>query len=146
MLILNIFKFVAFKRRALTLIGRLSKRFAHFVKQDIAMFEILEKEKRSNYVGNDQEYYEFLQECANSNQDFSIELYIRVRYLLRFLNQCAQVRIKDLYVIFDNQTATQATAQSLSQNMPQCKTLQRLRKLEFTHSPALRESEFFIVK
>ena len=67
MLILNIFKFVAFKRRALTLIGRLSKRFAHFVKQDIAMFEILEKEKRSNYVGNDQEYYEFLQECANSN-------------------------------------------------------------------------------
>ena len=89
MVMLNIFKFVAFKRRALSLIGGLNKRYAHFVKQDIAMFEILEKEKRLNYVGNDQEYSEFLQECANSNQDFSIELYIRVRYLQRFLSQCA---------------------------------------------------------
>ena len=53
MVMLNIFKFVAFKRRALALIGQLNKRYAHFVKQDIAMFEILEKEKRLNYVGND---------------------------------------------------------------------------------------------
>ena len=71
------------------------------------MFEVLEKEKLSNHVGNDQEYAEFLQECANANKDFSIELYLRARYLPRFLSIATQVRIKDLYIIFDNQMATQ---------------------------------------
>jgi hypothetical protein len=46
MLVLNIFKFIAFRRHALCLIGQLSKKYASFVKQDMAMFEILEKEKR----------------------------------------------------------------------------------------------------
>ena len=49
------------------------------------MFEILEKEKRQNHVGSDQEYSEFIQECANPNKDFAIELYLRARYLPRFL-------------------------------------------------------------
>ena len=70
----------------------------------MALFEILEKEKRLNHVGSDQEYSEFLNSCTNArkSKDFSIELYLRARYLPRFLSQAAQVRIKDLYIIFDN--------------------------------------------
>ena len=45
-LILNIFKFIAYRRRALGTIGQLSKKYSTFVKQDIALFEVLEKEKR----------------------------------------------------------------------------------------------------
>ena len=60
MLVLNIFKFLAFRRQALFQIGRLSKKYANFVKQDMAMFEILEKEKRQNYICSDQEFSEFL--------------------------------------------------------------------------------------
>ena len=86
MLVLNIFKFLAFRRQALSTIGKLSKKYANFVKQDMAMFEILEKEKRLNHVGSDQEYSEFIQECANANKDFAIELYLRARYLPRFLS------------------------------------------------------------
>lgn len=107
MLVLNIFKFIAHRRQALCLIGQLSRRYASFVKQDMAMFEILEKEKRENHVGTDQECAEFLQECCDSsNKDFNIELYIRARYLSRLLTQCTHARIKDLYVIFDNPSAT----------------------------------------
>ena len=46
MLVLNIFKYLAYRRRALGLIGQLSKKYATFVKQDMALFEVLEKEKR----------------------------------------------------------------------------------------------------
>lgn len=85
MLVLNIFKFLAYRRQALCMIGQLSKKYASFVKQDMAMFEILEKEKRQNHVGTDQEYAEFVREFAQANKDFSIELYLRARYLPRFL-------------------------------------------------------------
>ena len=68
----------------------------------MAMFEILEKEKRQNYVCSDQEFSEFVQECCGSGKDYSIELYLRARYLPRFLTQCNTVRVKDMYVIFDN--------------------------------------------
>ena len=78
------------------------------------MFEMLEKEKKQNYIGSDQEFSEFMSECcAVPNKDFSIELYLRARYLPRFLSQCDQVRIKDFYVIFDNAHATQQTAHFL---------------------------------
>jgi len=147
MLVLNIFKFIAFRRQALRMIGQLSKKYANFVKQDMAMFEIFEREKRSNHVGSEQEFSEFLQECIKSTKDFSFELYLRARYIPRFLSQCTQtqVRIKDLYIIFDNAAATQQLAQSLKERIPQNKILEKLRKLEFTHSPSLLEQEFFIL-
>ncbi len=88
MLVLNIFKFLAYRRQALCMIGQLSKKYSSFVKQDMAMFEILEKEKRQNHVGTDQEYAEFVREFAQATKDFSIELYLRARYLPRFLEQC----------------------------------------------------------
>ena len=147
MLVLNIFKFIAYRRQALSMIGQLSRKYASFVKQDMAMFEILEKEKRENHVSSDQECAEFLQECGNSaNKDFNIELYIRARYLVRLLTQCTQARIKDLYVIFDNPSATQQAARFLDSNRlkDNC-VLERLRKLEFTHSPSQPNPEFFIV-
>lgn len=54
------------------------------------MFDLLEKEKRSNHVASEQEFSEFLQECcgARSTKDFSIELYLSATYLPRFLTQC----------------------------------------------------------
>ena len=106
MLVLNIFKFLAYRRQALSTIGQLSRKFASFVKQDMAMFEILEKEKRQNHVGSDQEFAELLEESASGTKDFSIELYLRARYLPRFLSQCTQARIKDFYIIFDSPAAT----------------------------------------
>lgn len=60
MLVLNIFKYVDFRRKALTKIGQLSKKYAGFVKQDMTIFDILEKEKRQNHVSTDQEFSEFL--------------------------------------------------------------------------------------
>ena len=84
-LILNIMKFLDYRRQALSLIGRLNRKYASFVKQDMTMFEILEKEKRSTHVGSDQEFAEFLRESGNTTKDFSIELYLRARYLPRFL-------------------------------------------------------------
>ena len=46
LLVLNIFKYLAFRRKALALIGQISKKYYNFVKQDMAMFEMLEKEKK----------------------------------------------------------------------------------------------------
>lgn len=69
------------------------------------MFEILEKEKRSNHVGSDQEFAEFCREKCNTTKDFSIELYLRARYLPRLL-ECDNMRIRDLCVIFDNPSST----------------------------------------
>lgn len=111
------------------------------------MFEILEKEKRSNHVGSDQEYAEFLRESGNTTKDFSIELYLRARFLPRFLQTCEKVRIRDLYIIFDNPNATLQVARTLTSSMPEnSKTiLGRLRKLEFTHSPSLVDQEFNII-
>ena len=54
MLILNVFKFLAFRKQAISLIGQLNKKYAGFVKQsDMALFDMLEKEKRLNHVGSD---------------------------------------------------------------------------------------------
>ena len=95
------------------MIGQLNKKYAGFSKQqDMALFDMLEKEKRLNHVGSDQEFYEFLQEMCSGTADFSIELYLRARYLPRFLSQCSQCRIKDLYIIFDNASATVQAAES----------------------------------
>lgn len=50
------------------------------------MFEVLEKEKRQNHISSDQEFQEFLQQCCHAeSKDFSIELYLRARFLPRFL-------------------------------------------------------------
>ena len=147
MLVLNIVKFLAFRRQALTLIGHLSKKYASFVKADMAMFEMLEKEKKENHVGSDQEYSEFLQECcsqAGTTKDFNIELYLRVGYLPRLLAHCTQVRIKDLYIIFDTPAATAQALGSIEQALPQGRVLQNLRKLEFTRSPSQQAHEFQI--
>ena len=72
----------------------------------MTMFEILEKEKRSNHIGSDQEFADFCREKCNTTKDFSIELYLRARYLPRFLESCSQMRIRDLCIIFDNPSAT----------------------------------------
>ena len=122
-LVLNIFKFLAYRRKALSMIGMLSKKYSSFVKQDMALFEILEKEKRQNHVGSDQEYAEFLHECTGATKDFSIDLYLRARYLPRFLQQCGKVRIKDLYIIFDSLSATQQAARAIGQNLAQNRIL-----------------------
>lgn len=148
MLVLNIFKYVNFRRQALATIGQLSKKYASFVKQDMAMFDLFEKEKRSNHVATDQEFSEFLQECCGtrSTKDYSIELYLSAIYLPRFLAECTQMRIRDLYVIFENnQNASKNIASALPQLCPQNRILQRLRKLEFSHSNALPEHEFVVV-
>ena len=57
------------------------------------------------------------------------------------------MRIRDLYIIFDNPNATLQVARTLTTSMPEnCVTiLQRLRKLEFTHSPSLVDQEFAII-
>ena len=106
---------------------------------------MLEKEKRQNHVSSDQEFAEFLAECNNGTKDYSIELYLRARYLTKFLQKCTQVRIKDLYIIFDNPQVTQQMARSIENGLPQSQILERVRKLEFTHSPAQIDQEFFIV-
>ena len=46
MVMLNIFKYVAYKRQALTMIGQLCKKYAAFAKSDMTLFEMFEKEKK----------------------------------------------------------------------------------------------------
>ena len=97
---------MAFRRTALRLIGSLSKKYRQFAGQDMALFEILQKEKRSNHVCSEQELHEFLAECRRGTKDFSIELYLRARLLPAFLAHAEEVRIKDLCIIFESQLAT----------------------------------------
>ena len=44
-LMLNIFKYINFKRKALITLGRLNKKYSIFVKKEMTMFEMFEKEK-----------------------------------------------------------------------------------------------------
>lgn len=104
-LLLNIFKYVNFKRKALVKLGGLCRKYSIFVKQDMTLFEMFEKEKQQYHVTCEEEFAEFRLETINS-KDFFIELYLRVRFLPRFLKDCSKVRVRDLYIIFDNAMAT----------------------------------------
>ena len=84
---LNIFKYINFKRKALITLGRLNKKYSIFVKKDMTMFEMFEKEKQQFYITTDDEFTEFLQENINP-KDFFIELYMRVKFLPMFLRDC----------------------------------------------------------
>ena len=64
-LMLNIFKYINFKRKALITLGRLNKKYSIFVKKDMTMFEMFEKEKQQFYITTDDEFTEFLQENIN---------------------------------------------------------------------------------
>ena len=44
-LLLNIFKFIEFKRKALMKLGQLCRKYSIFVKKDMTLFEMFEKEK-----------------------------------------------------------------------------------------------------
>ena len=50
MIMLNIFKYVAYRRQALTIIGQLCRKYAAFAKSDMSLFEMFEKERKQNYV------------------------------------------------------------------------------------------------
>ena len=45
-LLLNIFKYVEFKRKALLKLGQLCRKYSIFVKKDMTLFEMFEKEKQ----------------------------------------------------------------------------------------------------
>ena len=59
-LLLNIFKYTNFKRKALMTLGRLCRKYQAFVKKELTMFELFEKEKQSFYIATDEEFKEFL--------------------------------------------------------------------------------------
>ena len=111
-LMLNIFKYVNFKRKALMTLGRLCRKYSIFVKKDITMFEMFEKEKQQFYVTTDVEFSEFINENINP-KDYFIELYLRVKFLPMILRDCKQVRVRDLTIIFDNTTATRQTVETV---------------------------------
>ena len=104
-LLLHIFKYVEFKRKALAALGKLCLKYSIFVKKDMTLFEMFEKEKQQYHVTCEEEFAEFLHETINP-KDFFIELYLRVKFLPRFLKECQSVKVRDVYIIFDNAIAT----------------------------------------
>ena len=46
-------------------------------------------------------------------KDFFIELYLRVKFLPRFFKECHSVKVRDLYIIFDNAIATRQASDSI---------------------------------
>ena len=102
MVMLNIFKYVAHRRSALMIIGQLCKKYHTFAKSDMSLFEMFEKEKKQNYVCSEQELFEFMKEVEKGTKDFNLELFLRVKYLPKFMKECGHIRVRDLCVIFDN--------------------------------------------
>lgn len=99
-------------------------------------------------MGSDEEFTLFLLDRKHRNSnDFNIELFLRAKFLPKFLSECSQANIKDLYVIFDNAAQTHSAAKATRlclRSQPQiCASL---RKLEFSHSPHAHGSEFEVVK
>jgi hypothetical protein len=54
-------------------------------------------------VEDDEEFSRFVSEKQERHlNDFNIELFLRAKLLPKFLTECVSLRIKDLYIIFDN--------------------------------------------
>ena len=102
MLMLNIFKYMAHRKSALTLLGQLNKKYNAFAKSDMTLFEMFEREKKQNYVCTEQELFEFIKQVESGTKNFNLELYLRVKYLPKIIEACGHVRVRDLCVIFDN--------------------------------------------
>jgi hypothetical protein len=71
------------------------------------ILDTLHRKTRQNHVENDEEFNSFVKTKLERNMnDFNIELFVRAKLLPKFLVECPTVRVKDLYVIFDNASQT----------------------------------------
>ena len=43
-----------------------------------------------------------MKEVEKGTKDFNLELFLRVKYLPKFMKECGHIRVRDLCVIFDN--------------------------------------------
>lgn len=81
---------------------------------------------------------------SSGTKDFNLELFLRAKYLPKFIQECGHIRVRDLCVIFDNAQTTEQVANLLSQRsmLESCKVFEKLRKIEFSHSPFMVETEY----
>ena len=84
---------------------------------------------------------------GSGTKDFNLELFLRAKYLERFLKECGHVRVRDLCIIFDSANCAESAVNCLNEgNDKCCKVFGRLRKIEFSHSPFENESEFAVAR
>lgn len=147
-LILWVFSFYDYRHVSLAKIGQLSKAFHELVKQGSTLFDILPRKTRQNHVEDDEEFNRFVSGKVERHlNDFNIELFLRAKLLPKFLTECGQLRIKDLFVIFDSAAQTHYAAKAVRNCLKQSQHLcTSIRKLEFSHSPLADASEFDIVR
>ena len=78
------------------------------------------RKTKQNVVENDEELTLFVNYKHERNlDDFNIELFLRAKLLPKFLIECPTVRVKDLYIIFDNAAQTNAAVKTVRQHLRQ---------------------------